>query len=372
MHKTPKAHEVGSTAWYKAMAAKLKSCTSEMQLERYRRLSLSMPKIGTALNQYIEDLWERRCIMWRNKKLKSNPNKIPITPIVKYLDMDKLWKESESQMGIGNHLHFLYDTASKSSEFPKEGDPKQVYSTPEQKKAFNEIAYGPDKYYIAGEEVSKEEYSKQNPWPEKRHIFNDLRPILNDRENIGEDNKRTLNLYKGLESILVSKLSNKKDVTENAPTPAGQRYYNPEDWKESNRMFKKYYEDNFDAKGKPKTFEDKVYYIKKYNSFIQVKNRAGETLILSGLCICLEDTKTTLSRQRMTVSNFLDLSPIELDEKRLHMYSSFMYWRPWEVTGGGTWTVKCEKEYKSSYMKEAEQAPSIPYTSTHQINWPMF
>lgn len=104
----------------------------------------------------------------------------------------------------------------------------------------------------------------------------------------------------------------------------------------------------------------KVFYIRGYHRVVFCHKVEGDYLILGGLTHFVSDSKTNILRQEISIKNFKNLKPKELDESILPTYS-FLY-RP------GSCNVYCVKErpqHTGFYLSQAIPLPSEESTSLY-------
>lgn len=83
--------------------------------------------------------------------------------------------------------------------------------------------------------------------------------------------------------------------------------------------------------------EGKTFYIKKFDLLYHCHEMVGNKMILGDGCKFFSDAKTTITRQKIHITDFKILDPIEIDPEFLHKYSFLKDHRPqnqtWEMWG---------------------------------------
>lgn len=376
---------VGSTAWYREMSQKLNACSSEIAKERYKRLSIITHKAGSALHKWMEERFKDIPFPDFGRSFYS-PNKPLIFACLS--DVDKISAHA------ANHMPPMLGGID-IIPFPHLEEGKMIFHMPDgsmlnewlECKNFSDLPIAMSKTT----RMSREEFSREFPYEkawttpapgtirtaeenrikrqsdaymkimalikqQKEDGFFQLKPILkSDLENISPENQKTLDLYKGIHegAGLFSKMISARIPPSDDPT----------------KYVREFIEENIPAEHK--TFEGKVFYIGKYKAFVKVRNRWLDELKLSGLTEFFNDASTDVVRQKITIRKFQDLSPIEIDPEKLHMYSSFIVYKEWEHTEGGAWKTKEEHEtILSSVIDEAEALPWEPGEASRHIIWP--
>jgi hypothetical protein len=322
----------GSKAWYNHMAKKLDDCTTSMVMERYNRLVWICERSNPRLQQWMKDQYSR--IVFPVGTVNANKLttqdlinsllkvKNDYTKVIVYMDKESYNKYAEALKSTGKYVPSLaeWGTEVKEAGFLQ----GRIVIAPQPPKADIDI---------------KAEIN--NFLSEPLFPIHWINPIKMMYESPPCENFSTIKEGPGLWPQMTSG---------------------------GNRSVREYIEENIPAE--QKTFEGKVYYVPKYKRFVHVKSRDLQWLTLSGLSRFLDDAKTEIVRQEIRIDKFQDLNPIELDETKLHMYSSFMKFKKWEYVEGGAWVVTDPDDRILFTMDEAKELPDAPKGKILNRHWP--
>jgi hypothetical protein len=241
----------GSTAWYNHMAQQLNTCSMTMMLERYNRLLTAAKKSQPRLDEWMADQYTR---VWNADYWLNKPPRRPII-IASLHDAETIRAHATN--------HPLTTGGIDIIPFPHMEDGKMIFHMADGSmlnawpdcKNFADLPIAMSKTRIMDREEFRREYPHESAW--KTPAPGTIKTAEENRV------KRQSDAYMKMMSLLSGNI------------PAEQ-----------------------------KTFEDKVYYIGKYRRFIQVKSRDQDNLICGGLTQYLDDSKTDISRQKISIKKF--------------------------------------------------------------------